>query len=137
MKTVTQVDVMEEYQLLLVLADKSLYSLPLEALDTNDNLLKKPKKIQGHANFFKAGVCMGRHLVCAARMSGISTTIKVYEPTETNIKSKKKSTIRSVLQGGGDSLRAFKVGRVRHGVTVSSADGEVVGVLRSRRIYVD
>ncbi|KAI4087838.1 MAG: hypothetical protein LQ344_006530 [Seirophora lacunosa] len=108
MKTVTQVDVMEEYQLLLVLADKSLYSLPLEALDTNDNLLKKPKKIQGHANFFKAGVCMGRHLVCAARMSGISTTIKVYEPTETNIKSKKKSAIRSVLQGGGDSLRAFK-----------------------------
>ncbi|KAL8902943.1 MAG: hypothetical protein Q9207_004266 [Kuettlingeria erythrocarpa] len=107
-KGVTQVDVMEEYQLLLVLADKCLYSLPLEALETNDNTLKRPKKIQGHANFFKAGVCMGRHLVCAAKMSGISTTIKVYEPTETNIKSKKKSAIRSVLQGGGDSLRAFK-----------------------------
>ncbi len=106
----TQVDVMEEYQLLLVLADKCLYSLPLEALETNDSTLKRPKKIQGHASFFKAGVCMGRHLVCAAKMSGISTTIKVYEPTETNIKSKKKSAIRSVLQGGGDSLRAFKVG---------------------------
>lgn len=108
-KGVTQVDVMEEYQLLILLADKCLYSLPLEALESSDNTLKRPKKIQGHASFFKAGVCMGRHLVCAAKMSGISTTIKVYEPTETNIKNKKKSAIRSVLQGGGDSLRAFKV----------------------------
>lgn len=108
--SVTQVDVMEEYQLLLILASKSLYSLPLEALDSNDNLLKRPKKIQGHANYFKAGVCMGRHLVCAAKMSGISTTIKVYEPTETNIKNKKKPAIPRMFQGGGDSLRAFKVG---------------------------
>ncbi|KAL8718865.1 MAG: hypothetical protein Q9225_004055 [Loekoesia sp. 1 TL-2023] len=106
--SVTQVDVMEEYQLLLILANKSLYSLPLEALDSNDNLLKRPKKIQGHANYFKAGVCMGRHLVCAAKMSGISTTIKVYEPTETNIKNKKKPAIPRMFQGAGDSLRAFK-----------------------------
>ncbi|KAL8738707.1 MAG: hypothetical protein Q9181_000529 [Wetmoreana brouardii] len=106
--SVTQVDVMEEYQLLLVLANKSLYSFPLEVLESNDNLLKRPKKIQGHANFFKAGVCMGRHLVCAAKMSGISTTIKVYEPTETNIKNKKKPAIPRMFQGTGESLRAFK-----------------------------
>ncbi|KAI4170528.1 MAG: hypothetical protein LQ343_004905 [Gyalolechia ehrenbergii] len=106
--SVTQVDVMEEYQLLLILANKTLYSLPLEALDSNDTLLKRPKKIQGHANFFKSGVCMGRHLVCAAKMSGISTTIKVYEPTESNIKNKKKPAIPRMFQGGGDSLRAFK-----------------------------
>ncbi|KAL8843352.1 MAG: hypothetical protein Q9170_000210 [Blastenia crenularia] len=108
MSSVTQVDVMEEYQLLLVLANKTLYSLPLEALDSNDNLLKRPKKIQSHANFFKAGVCMGRHLVCAAKMSGISTTIKVYEPTDTNIKNKKKPALPRMFQGGGESLRAFK-----------------------------
>ncbi|KAL8970973.1 MAG: hypothetical protein Q9183_001274 [Haloplaca sp. 2 TL-2023] len=106
--SVTQVDVMEEYQLLLVLANKSLYSFSLEALDSNDTLVKRPKKIQGHANFFKAGVCMGRHLVCAAKMSGISTTIKVYEPTDTNIRNKKKPAIGRMFQGTGESLRAFK-----------------------------
>lgn len=95
--------------MLLVLANKGLYVFPLEALESNDNLLKRPKKIQGHANFFKSGVCMGRHLVCAAKMSGISTTIKVYEPTESNIKSKKKPAIPRMFQGGGESLRAFKV----------------------------
>ena len=61
-------------------------SYPLEVLDPNDTqspMLRRPKKIQNHANFFKAGVCMGRHLVCSAKMSGISTTIKVYEPMDT------------------------------------------------------
>ncbi|KAL8699073.1 MAG: hypothetical protein Q9224_001573 [Gallowayella concinna] len=106
--SVTQVDVMEEYQMLLVLANKSLFVFPLEVLESNDNLLKRPRKIQGHANFFKSGVCMGRHLVCAAKMSGISTTIKVYEPTESNIKSKKKPAIPRMFQGTGESLRAFK-----------------------------
>ena len=113
--SVTQVDIMEEYQLLLVLANKSLYSFSLEALDSNDTLVKRPKKIQGHANFFKAGVCMGRHLVCAAKMSGISTTIKVYEPTDTNIRNKKKPAIGRMFQGTGESLRAFKVGAVSLG----------------------
>ncbi|KAL8716398.1 MAG: hypothetical protein Q9220_000305 [cf. Caloplaca sp. 1 TL-2023] len=108
LSSVTQVDVMEEYQMLIALANKSLYSLPLEALESNDSLLKRPKKIQGHANFFKAGVCMGRHLVCAAKMSGISTTIKVYEPTESNIKGKKKPAIPRMFQGGGETLRPFK-----------------------------
>ncbi|KAI4166315.1 MAG: hypothetical protein LQ342_000205 [Letrouitia transgressa] len=108
--SVTQIDVMEEYQLLLVLASKSLVSFPLEALDPGDNqpLLKRPKKIQNHANFFKAGVCMGRHLVCSAKMSGISTTIKVYEPNDTIIKNKKKPAIGRMFQGGQDTLRAFK-----------------------------
>lgn len=133
---VTQVDVMEEYQLLIVLANKSLYSFPLEALDSNDSLVKRPKKIQGHANFFKAGVCMGRHLVCAAKMSGISTTIKAYEPTDTNIKAKKKPAISKMFQGTGESLRAFKVG-VLPFVLLSTVPAYTppAGILRSRRIY--
>lgn len=57
--TVTQIDVLEEYQLLLVLATKSLLSYPLEVLDSPESqsaIIKRPKKIQNHANFFKAGV---------------------------------------------------------------------------------
>ena len=113
MTNVTQIDVLEEYQLLLVLATKSLMSYPLEVLDPADTqspMLKRPKKIQNHANFFKAGVCMGRHLVCSAKMSGISTTIKVYEPMDTVSKGKKKPAIGRMFQGGQEALKPFKVG---------------------------
>lgn len=118
--SVAQIDVLEEYQLLLVLATKSLMSYPLEVLDSPDNvspILKRPKKIQNHANFFKAGVCMGRHLVCSAKMSGISTTIKVFEPMDTISKGKKKPAIGRMFQGGQDTLKPFKVcvPRVTHG----------------------
>ena len=109
---VTQMDVLEEYQLLLVMATKSLLSYPLEVLDANDStspMMKRPKKIQNHANFFKAGVCMGRHLVCSAKMSGISTTIKVYEPSDTISKNKKKPAIGRMFQGNQDALKPFKV----------------------------
>ena len=111
--SVTQIDVLEEYQLLLVLANKTLNSYPLEALDPNDNqspLLKRPKKIQGHSNFFKAGVCLGRHLVCSAKTSSLSTTIKVFEPMDTMSKGKKKPAITQLFQSSQDALKPFKVG---------------------------
>ncbi len=106
--SVTQIDVLEEYQLLLVLSNKTLLSYTLEILDPGDNqsqLTKRPKKIQNNANFFKAGVCMGRHLVCSAKMSGISTTIKVFEPMETVSRAR-----RRMFQSGQETLKPFKVG---------------------------
>jgi hypothetical protein len=133
---VTQIDVLEEYQLLLVLATKSLMSYPLEVLDPADTqspMLKRPKKIQNHANFFKAGVCMGRHLVCSAKMSGISTTIKVYEPMDTVSKGKKKPAIGRMFQGGQEALKPFKVGSL-------SMFGRAVltfaGILRTRGVFI-
>ncbi|KAI9804541.1 MAG: hypothetical protein M1825_001440 [Sarcosagium campestre] len=108
---VTQIDVLEEYQLLLVLSNKTLLSFSLEALDPSDNqspLTKRPKKI-GHTNFFKAGVCLGRHLVCAVKTSALSTTIKVFEPMDSMSKNKKKPTLSRVFQGGQDALKPFKV----------------------------
>lgn len=122
---VTQIDVLEEYSLLLVLATKSLLSYPLEVLDTSDNqspILKRPKKIQNHANFFRAGVCMGRHLVCSAKMSGISTTIKVFEPSDTISKRAKKPAIGRMFQGNQEALKPFKVGHAIHIDTLDSFD---------------
>ena len=106
---VTQIDVLEEYQLLLVLANKTLLSFSLESLDTSDALAKRPRKIQNHANFFKAGVCLGRHLVCCVKTSALSSTIKVFEPLETTMKNKKKPAFSKMFQGGQDALRPFKV----------------------------
>lgn len=108
---VTQIDTLEEYQLLLVLSNKTLTSYPLEALDLNDQnpLAKRPRKIQGHANFFKAGIGLGRHLVCSVKTSALSTTIKVYEPMDNLAKGKKKPAISKMFQSGQDTLKPFKV----------------------------
>lgn len=108
--SVTQVDVLEEYQLLLVLSSRMLLSYPLEVLDPDMSLtspLKRPRKIQNHANFFKAGVCMGRHLVCSAKMSGISTTIKVFEPNDA-ISRVRRPAIGRMFQSPQDTLKPFK-----------------------------
>ena len=109
---VTQIDTLEEYQLLLVLANKTLYSYSMDALDVSEgqnSLAKRPKKIQGHANFFKAGIGLGRHLVCSVKTSALSTTIKVFEPLDNLAKGKKKSTVSKMFQSGQDTLRPFKV----------------------------
>ncbi|KAL4925140.1 putative Rho guanyl nucleotide exchange factor (Rom2) [Aspergillus undulatus] len=108
---VTQIDTLEEYQLLLVLANKTLYSYPLDALEVTEgqnSVAKRPKKIQGHANFFKSGIGLGRHLVCSVKTSALSTTIKVYEPMDNLAKGKKKSTVSKMFQSGQDTLKPFK-----------------------------
>ena len=47
--------------------------------------------------------------MCSAKMSGISTTIKVFEPMDTISKGKKKPAIGRMFQGGQDTLKPFKV----------------------------
>ncbi|CAG7936456.1 unnamed protein product [Penicillium salamii] len=108
---VTQIDTLEEYQLLLVLANKTLSSYPMDALDLSEGqntMAKRPKKIQGHANFFKAGIGLGRHLVCSVKTSALSSTIKVYEPMDNLAKGKKKSAVSKMFQSGQDTLKPFK-----------------------------
>ena len=108
---VSQIDTLEEYRLLLVLSNKNLTSYPFEALDANNQnpLATRPRKIQGHANFFKAGIGLGRHLVCAVKTSALSTTIKVYEPANDLAQGKKKPAISKMFAGGQDTLKPFKV----------------------------
>ena len=98
--------------MLLVLSNKTLSSYPmetLEAVEGQSTLAKRPKKIQGHANFFKAGIGLGRHLVCSVKTSALSTTIKVYEPMDNLAKGKKKSAVSKMFQSGQDTLKPFKV----------------------------
>lgn len=108
---VTQIDVLEEYQLLLVLSQKSLLSFPLSVLDPGEPaggpLAKRPKKIQSHCNFFTTGVCLQRHLVCCVKSSAMSTTIKVFEPNDAMSKGKKKQGF-TMFKSGQDELKAFK-----------------------------
>jgi hypothetical protein len=108
---VTQIDTLEEYQLVLVLANKTLSSYPLEALEVNEGqnpLARRPKKIQGHTNFFKVGIGLGRHLVCSVKTSALSTTIKVYEPMENLARGSRKPALGKMFRGGQDTLKPFK-----------------------------
>lgn len=51
---------------------------------------------------------MGRHLVCSAKMSGISTTIKVFEPNDT-VSRVRKPAMSRMFQTGHEALKPFKV----------------------------
>ncbi|KAG5519110.1 hypothetical protein PMAC_002198 [Pneumocystis sp. 'macacae'] len=138
---VTQVDVLEEYSILLVLADKTLYSYPMESLDLNDTTLanKRPRKIAGHTNFFKSGLCLGKLLICVVKSSVLNSTIKVLEPVEGISRGKKQVPFKFLLQGSHDVLKVFKefyiptestsVHFLKHKLCVGSSKGfEVVNL---------
>lgn len=108
---VEQLDVLEEYSMVLILSDKTVSSIPVEGLlDIHDgpNASKKPKKIVGHTNFFKSGVCLGKMLVCCVKTSGQSI-VRVMEPSESLAKSKRQQGLGRLLRGGQDSLKPYKV----------------------------
>ncbi|KAG6902575.1 hypothetical protein C0995_014582 [Termitomyces sp. Mi166 len=107
---VSQVDVLEDYQLLIVLSERQVITFPLDALDPNDPLagLKRAKRISSHTSFFKAGFCLGRVLVCIVKSSQLSSTFKTLEPIDQNIRGRAKPTFRKLLQGGNDTLKLFR-----------------------------
>ncbi|GBE89631.1 Rho1 guanine nucleotide exchange factor 1 [Sparassis crispa] len=110
LKDVQQVDVLEDYQLLIVLSERQVITFPLDALDPMDPMsgLKRAKRIASHISFFKAGVCLGKTLVCVVKASPLSSTIKTFEPIDQNVRGRNKPTFRKLLQGGNDTLRVFK-----------------------------
>ncbi|EIN09591.1 CNH-domain-containing protein [Punctularia strigosozonata HHB-11173 SS5] len=107
---VTQIDVLEEYQLLVVLSEKQVITFPLEALDPRDPMagLKRAKRISSHISFFKAGYCLGKALVCVVKSSPLSSTIKAFEPIDQNVRRRKQPTFKSFLAGGNDTLKVFR-----------------------------
>lgn len=128
---VSQVDVLEDYQLLIVLSgelyflisiiahsiekrmctERQVITFPLDALDPIDPMagLKRAKRISSHTSFFKAGFCLGRILVCIVKSSQLSSTFKALEPIDQNIRGRSKPTFRKLLQGGNDTLKPFRV----------------------------
>ncbi|KAF1816659.1 CNH-domain-containing protein [Eremomyces bilateralis CBS 781.70] len=109
-KAVTQIDILENYGLLLVLSEKTLFTFPIEALDPDDGQYpgnKRGKKI-GHAQFFKAGVCQGRHLVATVKTSALSTVIKVHEPAEQAGRSARRGGLARMLGGSQEVLKLWK-----------------------------
>ncbi|CAO3582374.1 unnamed protein product [Absidia cylindrospora] len=110
---ISQIELMENSQL-LVLADKTLWTFPLEdILDSSDKplLLKKGKTISTNTAFFHVGECMGKKMVCIAKPNTLSaTTIRVLEPIATDESKKTKTgfSIRRLVRNGPVGLRPYK-----------------------------
>ncbi|KAG9032105.1 RHO1 GDP-GTP exchange protein 2 [Tulasnella sp. JGI-2019a] len=107
---IIQVDVLEEYELLVVLSERTVLSFPMDALDPSDPsaALRRGKKESSHTTFFKAGTCLGRTLLCIVKASALSSTIKTLEPIDQSVRAKNKPTFRKLLQGGNEMLKVFK-----------------------------
>ncbi|KAJ7337580.1 hypothetical protein DFH08DRAFT_964551 [Mycena albidolilacea] len=83
LRTVRQVDVLGNDQLLVVRSGRQVLTLPLNALDHIDPTagLKSAARITSSASLFKVGFCLGRLLGCVIKVEAfrLSTTVKVLE----------------------------------------------------------
>ncbi|RFU75803.1 rho guanyl nucleotide exchange factor [Trichoderma arundinaceum] len=79
-RKITQIDILEEYNLLLVLSNKTLQLYTLTNVGSKQIAIKKsPKNVQNRCSFFKAGICMKKHIVSCVKAGPLSTTVKVFE----------------------------------------------------------
>lgn len=111
-RLVSQLEVLEQHQILVVLADKAVYTFPLEALDPDEGPgapSKRGRRIC-HANYINAGMCNGQTLVCCVKSSSLSSTVKVFEPMDSMMtgKGKKKSGLAKMLASGQEVLKPYK-----------------------------
>lgn len=97
LENVRQIHVLEEYQLLLVLADNVLWQYPLDITvngrpDGSHSIVHFGRKIRTNVPFFHVGVCLEKTLICVPRPSPIvGTDIDIFEPTMPKTEQKKKT----------------------------------------------
>jgi len=103
---IAQVDVLDDYGLLIVLSGGDVLAIPLDALDAMDPLagLEHTDRIAQHTSFFKSGVCVGRMLVCLVKTAALSSTIKIFELIDENLRERSNP----MSQGVNDTLRLYK-----------------------------
>ncbi|KAI8099635.1 uncharacterized protein BX664DRAFT_321781 [Halteromyces radiatus] len=95
---VTHIHVIEEFQMLLVLADKILWQYNLT--DVMNGKLgvgykNQPigRKIQSNVPFFYVGTCLQRTLVCVPKVSPLKSVITMLEPCKPQAMTDKKPTL--------------------------------------------
>ncbi|CAO3590148.1 unnamed protein product [Absidia cylindrospora] len=89
---ITQIDIMQENHLLLILADKTLTAYALELLDPSTT--KKgyaAQKVSQHVQFFSCGKTMGRSLLVTMKRKGMDSHFKTYEPYCGDLRDPKNS----------------------------------------------
>ncbi|KAI9620397.1 hypothetical protein H4Q26_013609 [Puccinia striiformis f. sp. tritici PST-130] len=121
-ENVTQLEIIEEQGILIVLADKVVMTYWMETAT------KRSRKVSSNASFFKVGDCLGRKLVCVVKAGSVSSTIKTLEPTTStsgssaiesslnastsstysNSRNRNKPTFRKIIPANNDALKVYK-----------------------------
>ncbi|ORE01506.1 hypothetical protein BCV72DRAFT_236298 [Rhizopus microsporus var. microsporus] len=111
LEKVSQIEVMPNSQL-LVLADKTLWSFPLDILSPNAaSQMKRGRSVSQNTAFFHVGECLSKTLVCVVKSNTLSaTTIRVLEPVVVDEGKKIKSgfSIRRLVRGNPVGLKPYK-----------------------------
>ncbi|KAJ5919748.1 hypothetical protein N7454_009583 [Penicillium verhagenii] len=102
---VTQIAVFEEFNLFLLIADRSLIAYHLDvvcpasgnATQSQDSARRAPQKLSGNreVGFFAAGRMKDRYLVLYKKRDGLSSTFKVLEPVIQKSSSSKSRLFQS------------------------------------------
>ncbi|KAI9244297.1 hypothetical protein BDA99DRAFT_448523 [Phascolomyces articulosus] len=105
-----QVEVLEDAQLLLVLADKTLWEYSLEVLNNQPDKQPAGRRIQGHVPHFHVGTSLNRKLVCVPRVSTLNSTITLFEPARPQELVKSKNFLGKLVRMPASDihLRRFK-----------------------------
>ncbi|KAJ6581895.1 CNH domain-containing protein [Mycena capillaripes] len=106
---VGQVDVLEDFQLLIVLSEREVLAFPLDALDPTDPTagLKHLARISSDVSFFKTGRCLDRVLVSIIKSTRLSTVVKILEPPGQTTRGH-APIFKKQLQGGNAPLKPFR-----------------------------
>ncbi|RCH77712.1 RHO1 GDP-GTP exchange protein 2, partial [Rhizopus stolonifer] len=113
MDKVSQIDVIQASNLILVLADKILYAYSLDTLRSNESGIKRGRKISSHVSFFKVGKICGsdgveKTLVCFVRNNAMTSTIRALEPSETTEAKKKHKHFGHFIRSKNEALKVYK-----------------------------
>jgi CNH domain len=114
MNRVTQIDVLEDFSLCLIIADKSLIAYHLDIIvpvsnfpaPNQDSPRRAPQKLSGarDVSFFATARMKDRTLVFYKKREGLSSTFKVLEPVfQKSSEKKSKLFSRSKLSSGGST----------------------------------
>ena len=116
MQRVTQIAVLEEFNLFLLIADKSLISYQLDVVcpsnangptaGNNDSTTKAPKKLSGSKDvgFFVHGRMKDRTLVFYKKRENLASVFKVLEPIYQKSSEKKRGMFK---RGNTDFFREY------------------------------
>ncbi|KAG1457981.1 hypothetical protein G6F56_006495 [Rhizopus delemar] len=118
LERVQQVQVLESYSLLLVLADHVLWQYPLDIIvngrPDGSQIQHFGRKVQANVSFFYVGDCLGQTLICVPKPPSVNgTEIEIYEPSMPKTEMKKKSllskfSIRSSLSFTNTQVNPLK-----------------------------
>ncbi|RCH80372.1 RHO1 GDP-GTP exchange protein 2, partial [Rhizopus azygosporus] len=101
MDKVSQIDIIEQSNLILVLADKILYAYSLDTLLSTETGIKRGRKISSHVSFFKVGKIWDNAMSCTIH------ALEPYENTESKKKHKHKNFGR-LIRGNNEAFKVYK-----------------------------